>query len=124
MPPKKDGNKRHERESSAKIMGIELHAIEVYVSASANGMDTVNSATSTRDVVGGEANAQDIAKKNMWPLFELRFVSKMCSISILHLLTLKNNTTGTEHCKQERCAARRRNHGHHIKRGHHGTTFL
>ena len=53
------------RESSTKIMGIELHAIELYVSASANGMDTVNSATSTRDVVGGEANAQDIAKKNM-----------------------------------------------------------
>ena len=80
MPPKKDGNKRHERESSTKIMGIELHAIEVYVSASANGMDTVNSATSTRDVVGGEANAQDIAKKNMWPLFELRFVSKTFNI--------------------------------------------
>jgi len=73
LPPKKQRRKSHE-EKESQVMGIELHSIEVYASTSANGIDTVNSATSQRDVVGGEANAQDVAKKNMWPLFELRFV--------------------------------------------------
>ncbi len=77
LPPKKDGaSQQHEtnhHDDFTKAMGIQLHAIEVYVSTSANGMD-VASSSSTPDVVGSQANAHDAAKKNMWPLFELRFV--------------------------------------------------